>query len=94
MQALFEYQLELGLPVRKISGDEAREMEPALSEFITAAVYCPMDHHIDNRLLVDALKTAYLKAGEHGLRPAAEAQAEDQAGVGRRVRSTPRIRVC
>ena len=63
LQALFEYQLELGLPVRKLSGEEAREMEPALSGYITAGVFCPMDHHIDNRLLVDALKVAYLKAG-------------------------------
>ncbi|HEX7926384.1 MAG TPA: glycine oxidase ThiO [bacterium] len=63
LQALFEYQLELGLPVRKMSGEAAREMEPSLSPYITSAVFCPMDHHIDNRLLVDALKGAYLKAG-------------------------------
>lgn len=63
MQALFEYQLELGLPVRWLSGEEVRELEPSLSPHITAGVYCPMDHHIDNRLLVDALRAAYLKAG-------------------------------
>lgn len=63
LHALYEYQRELGLPVRKLSGAEARELEPALSPYITSGVFCPMDHHIDNRLLVDALKAAYLKAG-------------------------------
>jgi glycine oxidase len=63
LQALFEYQLELGLPVRWMTGEEVREAEPSLSPYITAGVSCPMDHHIDNRLLVDALKAAYLKAG-------------------------------
>ena len=63
MKDLYEYQLELGLPVRWMSGEEVREAEPSLSPYITAGVSCPMDHHIDNRLLVDALKAAYLKAG-------------------------------
>jgi glycine oxidase len=63
LQALFEYQLELGLPVRRLSGEEAREREPQLSPYVTSAVFCPMDHHIDNRLLVDALRAAFLKAG-------------------------------
>jgi glycine oxidase len=63
MRALFEYQLELGLPVRWLSGEEARAMEPSLSPYITAGVFCPMDHHIDNRLLVDALKAAYVRSG-------------------------------
>lgn len=63
MKALYEYQLEKGLPVSWISGDEAREMEPQLSGYVTAAVSCPMDHQVDNRKLVDALKAAFLKAG-------------------------------
>lgn len=63
MQALYEYQRELSLPVRWLSGEEVREREPSLSPYITAGVFCPMDHHIDNRLLVEALKAAFLKAG-------------------------------
>ena len=63
MKDLYEFQLEKGLPVRWLSGDEAREMEPQLSSFIVAAVSCPMDHQIDNRKLVEALKAAFLKAG-------------------------------
>ena len=59
----YEFQLEHELPVRWLSGDEAREMEPQLSNYVCAAVFSPVDHQIDNRLLVEALKVAYLKAG-------------------------------
>ena len=63
MKELYEYQLEKGLPVRWLSGDEVREMEPQLSNFVSAGVSCPMDHQIDNRKLMEALKQAFLKAG-------------------------------
>lgn len=63
MKELFQFQLEKGLPVHWRSGDEARELEPQLSNFVCAAVSCDMDHQIDNRLLVEALKQAFLKAG-------------------------------
>ena len=63
MKTLYEYQLEKDLPVSWIGGDEAREMEPQLSSYVIAAVSCPMDHQVDNRKLVEALKVAFLKAG-------------------------------
>ena len=60
-----DYQRELGLPVEWLSGAGAREREAHLSTQISAAVWCPGDHHVDNRLLVQALKTGFEKAGGH-----------------------------
>jgi glycine oxidase len=63
LRNLYEYQLEKKLPVRWMSGAEVRELEPRLAGFVVAGVMCPMDHQVDNRRLVAALKTAFLKAG-------------------------------
>ena len=63
LRNLYEYQLEKKLPVRWLSGDEARELEPVLAGFVVAGVMCPMDHQVDNRKLVEAVKAAFLKAG-------------------------------
>jgi glycine oxidase len=51
----------LGLQAEAISAKEAREMEPALSEEIEAAVLRPEEASVDNRLLAKAL----LKASKH-----------------------------
>ena len=59
----YGYQQDLGLPVEWLNGAEAREREPHLSPQIGAAVWCPGDHQVDNRLLVEALRRAFLKAG-------------------------------
>ena len=58
-----DYQRELGLPVRWLSGDEAREIEPYLSPYVQAAVSIPGDHSVDNVQLVAALEQAARKAG-------------------------------
>jgi glycine oxidase len=63
MQVLYNYQLEKGFPVKWLTGDEARETEPQLSNYVCAGVSCAMDHQIDNRKLMEALKAAFLKAG-------------------------------
>ena len=59
----YEYQEELGLPVEWLSGAEAREREPHLGTRVSAAVWCAGDHQVDNRLLVEALKLGFTKAG-------------------------------
>lgn len=59
----FRYQRDLGLPVTYLSGDEAREREPHLSAQVSAAVWCPGDHQVDNRRLVMALKKGLVAAG-------------------------------
>lgn len=59
----YRYQRDLGLSVVYLSGDEAREREPHLSAQVSAAVWCPGDHQVDNRRLVMALKKALVAVG-------------------------------
>ena len=59
----YRYQRELGLPVTYLSGAQAREKEPHLSAQVSAAVWCPGDHQVDNRQLVMALKRGVASAG-------------------------------
>lgn len=59
----YRYQRDLGLPVTYLSGAQAREKEPHLSAQVSAAVWCPGDHQVDNRQLVMALKRGVASAG-------------------------------
>ena len=59
----YAYQEDLNLPVTWLSGDAAREREPHLSSSITAAVWCPGDHQVDNRRFLEALVLALQSAG-------------------------------
>jgi len=90
LKGLFEYQRERGLPVRWLTPEAARELEPGLSGFLTAAVQCDMDHQIDSRRLVAALREAFVKAGGtlHENTPVTEVQIRD--GVYTGVRSGER----
>jgi glycine oxidase len=53
----------LGLKAEALSAKDAREMEPALSEEIEAAVLRPQEASVDNRLLTKALIEAAKKRG-------------------------------
>jgi glycine oxidase len=53
----------LGLKAEAISAKEAREMEPALSEELEAAVLRPQEASVDNRLLAGALIEAAKRSG-------------------------------
>ena len=59
----YAFQQELGLNVEWLSGQEAREIEGALSPYVTAAIRCETDHQVDNRLMAQALQHAYQKSG-------------------------------
>lgn len=59
----FDLQKRFGLDVEWLSGRAARRREPFLSPTVTAAVLSLGDHQVDNRLVVEALKAAFLKAG-------------------------------
>ena len=54
---------DLGLNVEWLSGQAAREIEGALSPYVTAAIRCETDHQVDNRLMVQALLYAYQLRG-------------------------------
>jgi glycine oxidase len=51
------------LPTRWLGGPEVRAMEPALRPSVAAGLYCPNDHQVDPRLVIVALRSAYLAAG-------------------------------
>jgi glycine oxidase len=53
----------LGLKAEAISADEAREMEPALSEQMEAAILRPDEGSVDNRRLTNAVLEAVKRAG-------------------------------
>lgn len=63
LEHLYESQQCLNLPCEWLTGAEARALEPLLSPKITAAISSPNDHQVDNRLMVEALISAYRKAG-------------------------------
>lgn len=60
----------LGLKAEALSGEEARKLEPGLSEFTEAAILRPEEASVDNRLLVHAvlaamqIKGAELRVGD------------------------------
>ncbi len=48
-----------------LTGDEAREMEPALSPKVIGAAFCPLDGHVNSLLYVDALCRGVVRHGGH-----------------------------
>jgi glycine oxidase len=63
LRRLYDFREHLGLPVKWLSGTEAREVEPLLSPRTTSAIWIPDDHQVDNRGLVEALKSALQRCG-------------------------------
>jgi len=56
-------QLRAGCELEWLSARAARELEPALSPNLVAAVLSPKDHQVDNRRLGPALVRAFERAG-------------------------------
>lgn len=63
LQRLYQFQRDEGLEVEWLTGDEARDIEPFLAPRLAAAVYSPSDYQLDNRALVEALKTGFQTHG-------------------------------
>lgn len=59
----YERQRMEGLDVEWISGDDARRIEPALSDRVRGGMYLPGDRHVENRLLVPALEESCRRQG-------------------------------
>ncbi len=59
----FEFQTGLGIALEWLTGAETRAREPHLKPGLTAAIYSPHDHQVDNRQLALALKQAFQGAG-------------------------------
>ena len=54
-RARFDWQKSEGLAIEWMSGDEARAIEPALSQQVRCALRFPNDFQVENRRLVEAL---------------------------------------
>ena len=63
LRHLHASQQDLGLDVEWLTGRAAREIEPALSPRVTAAIRCATDHQVDNRLMVKALQRSFQACG-------------------------------
>ena len=63
LRHLYDSQQQLGLDAEWLTGRDAREIEPALSPRVTAAIHCAADHQVDNRRMVTALQRAYQAHG-------------------------------
>jgi len=63
LRRLYAFQEEQGLDVAWLSGEEARELEPFVAPRLSAAVYAPSDHQVDNRRLLRALRSAFQVEG-------------------------------
>ena len=63
LERLLAYQRSKGLEAERLSGTEARELEPALAPGVHGAVFCPRDHQVDPRRLSRALEVAFRRAG-------------------------------
>lgn len=63
LKRFFDFRIRLGLPVKWLTGAQAREKEPLLSPQTISAVSIPQDDHIDARELVAALKQAFINQG-------------------------------
>lgn len=57
------WQLETGLRLERLTKEALREVEPAVTESATGAIFLPDDHQVDNRLLMDALAVAIRRTG-------------------------------
>jgi len=63
LRTTYEFQRTLGLDLRWLSGQAAKDREPHLNPRTAAAVHSPHDHQVDNRKLATALRVAFQAAG-------------------------------
>ena len=59
----YDFQRQHGVALEWLTSGAARQREPHLHPNLAAAVFSPADHQVDNRLLVQALRRAFLAAG-------------------------------
>jgi glycine oxidase len=58
-----DFQIRIGLNSLKLSAAEAREREPLLSPRVKSALFLEGDKQIDNRMLIESLRAAFLAKG-------------------------------
>lgn len=65
LEARLAWQREAGLEVERLTGDEARALEPELTPEVDLALHFPREGRVDPRALSRALPRAASKAGAH-----------------------------
>jgi glycine oxidase len=63
LSTIIALQHGVGLRAEAVSAEEARRMEPALTEEIAAAIFRPDEASLDNRIFTDAVLTAAERKG-------------------------------
>jgi glycine oxidase len=63
LEKRYEWQSQAGLGLEILSGEEARRLEPAISENVCAALKFPLDGQVENRRLISALAASTEKLG-------------------------------
>jgi glycine oxidase len=59
----YDWQQRVGLSVERLSAEEARRLEPCISERMRAALLFPLDVQVENRRLIAALATSIERLG-------------------------------
>jgi glycine oxidase len=63
LRARYEKYEALGWLPQWLTGQMVRQWEPAISRDVVAGLFTPMTHQVDNRLVVQALAQAFVRAG-------------------------------
>lgn len=63
LRRLYDFREKVGLSVQWITGSEARELEPLLSPKCSSSIWIPDDAQVNNRELIDAVKSAFKNRG-------------------------------
>jgi glycine oxidase len=63
LDELFAYQQRLQLDVTRLRSKECRELEPGLAPGVRGGILVSGDHQVDNRALLDALRSACKEKG-------------------------------
>lgn len=63
LEARAGWQEASGLPLRRLTGDQVRRLEPAASAAVRAGLLFPEDHQVDARRLAAALRSSAASAG-------------------------------
>jgi glycine oxidase len=63
LEKRYQWQTDAGLALEMLSGDDARRLEPAISEQACAALKFPFDGQVENRRLINALSVSAERLG-------------------------------
>ena len=80
LRQTYALQQRLGVEAVWLSRDEALEREPCLNPKLAGAVVVPGDHQVENRLVVEALKVAFVRAGGRLIENVGEAAVKVTSG--------------